>query len=40
MEHCHGPLNQPEKALPRQHVMDAFASSTDEFDTLYQALAK
>jgi len=34
------PLDQQQKACPRQHVRDAFASSIDEFDTLYQELAK
>ena len=33
-------IRRQQKARPRRHVMAAFASSMDEFDSLYQELAK
>jgi predicted transcriptional regulator len=33
-------IHRQQKARPRRHVMAAFASSMDEFDSLYQELAK
>ena len=33
-------LERQQRQQPRQHVMAAFASSLDEFDTLYKDLAK
>ena len=39
-EALHDYIDRQQKERPRRHVMDAFAASTDEFDTLYQELAK
>ncbi len=33
-------IDRQQKEQPRRHVMDAFASSLDEFDSLYRELAK
>jgi predicted transcriptional regulator len=33
-------IDRHQKARPRHHVMAAFASSLDEFDSLYRELAK
>lgn len=33
-------LDRHQKDRPRRHVMASFASSLEEFDSLYQALAK
>ena len=33
-------LERQQRQQPREHVMSAFASSLDEFDTLYKDLAK
>jgi predicted transcriptional regulator len=33
-------IDRQQKYRPRQHVMEAFASSLDEFDALYGELAK
>ncbi|MDI9331514.1 MAG: hypothetical protein QM527_09430 [Alphaproteobacteria bacterium] len=33
-------IDRQQKQRPRRHVMDAFASSMDEYDRLYQELAK
>lgn len=33
-------IDRQQKAHPRRHVMASFASSLDEFDTLYGELAK
>lgn len=33
-------LDRHQNKRPRRHVMAAFASSLDEFDTLYRELAK
>jgi len=33
-------IDRHQKAHPRRHVMASFASSLDEFDTLYRELAK
>jgi protein-disulfide isomerase-like protein with CxxC motif len=33
-------IDRHQKERPRRHVMTAFASSLDEFDTLYRELAK
>lgn len=33
-------IDRQQKARPRRHVMAAFASSLDEFDSLYCELAK
>ena len=33
-------IDRHQKELPRRHVMTSFASSLDEFDTLYRELAK
>lgn len=33
-------IDRRQKQRPRQHVMEAFASSLDEFDSLYRELAK
>lgn len=33
-------IDRQQKARPRRHVMAAFASSVDEFDSLYRELAK
>ena len=33
-------LDRQQKERPRRHVMAAFASSLDEFDSLYRELAK
>ena len=39
-EALHDYIDRQQKERPRRHVMDTFAASTDEFDTLYQELAK
>lgn len=33
-------IDRQQKVRPRRHVMTAFASSLDEFDSLYRELAK
>lgn len=33
-------IDRHQKERPRRHVMSSFASSLDEFDTLYRELAK
>ena len=33
-------IDRQQKAHPRRHAMGAFASSLDEFDSLYRELAK
>ena len=33
-------IDRQQKARPRRHVMAAFASSLDEFDSLYRELAR
>jgi len=33
-------IDRQQKEKPRRHVMGAFASSLDEFDSLYRELAK
>ena len=33
-------IDRQQKERPRRHVMASFASSLDEFDTLYRELAK
>jgi len=33
-------IDRQQKGLPRRHVMAAFASSLDEFDSLYRELAR
>jgi hypothetical protein len=33
-------IDRQQKARPRRHVMTAFASSLEEFDSLYRDLAK
>jgi hypothetical protein len=33
-------IDRHQKDRPRRHVMASFASSLDEFDSLYRALAK
>ena len=33
-------IDRQQKSRPRRHVMSAFASSLDEFDSLYRELAK
>lgn len=33
-------IDRQQKERPRRHVMSAFASSLDEFDSLYRELAK
>lgn len=33
-------LDRHQKERPRRHVMESFAASLDEFDTLYKELAK
>lgn len=33
-------IERKQKGLPRRHVMDAFADSLGEFDSLYRELAK
>ena len=33
-------IDRKQKEQPRRHVMTAFASSLDEFDSLYRELAK
>jgi len=33
-------IDRQQKERPRRHVMDSFASSLDEFDSLYRELAK
>ena len=33
-------IDRQQKERPRRHVMAAFASSLDEFDSLYRELAK
>lgn len=33
-------IDRHQKERPRRHVMAAFASSVDEFDSLYRELAK
>jgi predicted transcriptional regulator len=33
-------IDRQQQAQPRRHVMNAFASSLDEFDSLYRELAK
>ena len=33
-------IDRQQQAQPRSHVMNAFASSLDEFDNLYRELAK
>lgn len=33
-------IDRQRKERPRRHMMTAFASSLDEFDTLYRELAK
>lgn len=33
-------IDRQQKERPRRHVMTAFASSLDEFDSLYRELAK
>ena len=33
-------IDQQQKERPRRHVMASFASSLDEFDSLYRELAK
>ena len=33
-------IDRQQKERPRRHVMTAFASSLDEFDSLYRKLAK
>jgi predicted transcriptional regulator len=39
-EALHDYIDRQQKERPRRHVLEAFASSTDEFDKLYQDLAK
>lgn len=33
-------IDRQQKQLPRRHVMEAFADSLNEYDALYQKLAK
>jgi hypothetical protein len=33
-------IDRQQKERPRRHVLEAFAASVDEFDSLYQKLAK
>lgn len=33
-------IDRQQKDRPRRHVMDSFASSLEEFDSLYRELAK
>lgn len=33
-------IDRQQKEHPRRHVLEAFASSLDEFDSLYRELAK
>jgi hypothetical protein len=33
-------IDRQQKERPRRHVMNAFASSLDEFDSIYRELAK
>ncbi len=39
-EALHAYIDRQQKARPRRHVMTAFASSLDDFDSLYREPAK